>query len=402
MRLLASLALSVSFSYRVEAAGTEQVDRFGRNPGKLLMFKYVPDGLAAGAPLVVALHGCNQSATDFDDESGWTEMAERLRFAVLLPGQQEANNPTRCFNFFLESDNRRGRGEAASVMAMIEAMRNQHRTDPDRTYVTGLSAGGAMTAVMLAAYPEAFRASAIFAGLPYGCASTGGNLALEWEKSMLVPAYGEAGWASYRCGIAPRGGVSLPPFSRTPREWRELLAEAGALAVARWPKVSLWHGTADRRVHPANLRELMEQWTAAHGIDPDSVADEEGGAAAYRRREYKDPGGAVQVETIEVLKMEHALPINPRSRGAVLRACRRLRRIPRFAVLGSRSVASAMRSRNPSACRVGVPLKPPNAGTRRSGCQPASRPARRVVVRSCGPVWRLLRDRARPRRDCAP
>jgi poly(hydroxyalkanoate) depolymerase family esterase len=150
MRLLASLALSVSFSYRVEAAGTEQVDRFGRNPGKLLMFKYVPDGLAAGAPLVVALHGCNQSATDFDDESGWTEMAERLRFAVLLPGQQEANNPTRCFNFFLESDNRRGRGEAASIMAMIEAMRNQHRTDPDRTYVTGLSAGGAMTAVMLA------------------------------------------------------------------------------------------------------------------------------------------------------------------------------------------------------------------------------------------------------------
>jgi poly(3-hydroxybutyrate) depolymerase len=73
----------------------------------------------------------------------------------------------------------------------------------------------------------------------------------------------------------------------------------------------------------------MEQWTAAHGIDPDSVADEEGGAAAYRRREYKDPGGAVQVETIEVLKMEHALPINP---GAAPHQCGR--EAPYFALVG--------------------------------------------------------------------
>ena len=65
-------------------AWSEQVNGFGRNPGDLLMFKYVPDSLPPGAPLVVALHGCNQSATAFDDESGWTEMADRLRFAVLL------------------------------------------------------------------------------------------------------------------------------------------------------------------------------------------------------------------------------------------------------------------------------------------------------------------------------
>src|SRR3712207_8459421 len=56
----------------------------------------------------------------FDDESGWTDLADRLRFAVLLPEQQEENNQTRCFNFFLESENRRGRGEAASIKAMID------------------------------------------------------------------------------------------------------------------------------------------------------------------------------------------------------------------------------------------------------------------------------------------
>ena len=80
-----TLALAVGLGLPAAAAGTEQVSGFGANPGKLLMFRYVPDGLPPRSPLIVALHGCSQSATAFDDESGWTELAERLRFAVLLP-----------------------------------------------------------------------------------------------------------------------------------------------------------------------------------------------------------------------------------------------------------------------------------------------------------------------------
>src|SRR3954452_5920960 len=95
-------------------------------------FKYVPDGLPAGAPLVVALHGCTQSATKFDDESGWTELADHLGFALLLPEQQQANNERLCFNWYLADHNRRGQGEAASIMAMIEVMKAQHGIDPTR------------------------------------------------------------------------------------------------------------------------------------------------------------------------------------------------------------------------------------------------------------------------------
>ena len=83
------------------AAETVQVPSFAPNPGNLRMFKYVPDGLPAGAPLVVALHGCTQSATKFDDESGWTELADHLGFALLLPEQQQANNERLCFNWYL-------------------------------------------------------------------------------------------------------------------------------------------------------------------------------------------------------------------------------------------------------------------------------------------------------------
>ena len=119
--LLALLGLTLPTS-RLQAAETVPIASFAPNPGNLRMFKYVPDRLPPGSPLVVALHGCTQQATTFDDESGWTDLAERFQFALLLPEQQEANNSARCFNFFMEQHNRRGEGEAASIAAMVEAI----------------------------------------------------------------------------------------------------------------------------------------------------------------------------------------------------------------------------------------------------------------------------------------
>lgn len=143
------------------------------------MFKYVPLSLPASAPLVVALHGCTQRASDYGDETGWTDLARRLQFALLLPEQREENNPRRCFNWFngwafsdfwfwgeWGSDQDRGEGEALSIKQMIDRMQVDHGIDPARVFVTGLSGGGAMTAVMLAAYPELFAGAAILAGVP--------------------------------------------------------------------------------------------------------------------------------------------------------------------------------------------------------------------------------------------
>ena len=154
---------------RAAAAHLSEVEGFGSNPGNLRMFSYVPDRLSDAPALVVVLHGCTQTAGGYDHGTGWSTMAERFGFALLLPEQRRANNPNTCFTWFSAEDTSRGRGEALSIRQMIERMVIDHGIDRSRIYITGLSAGGAMTSVMLATYPEVFAGGAIVAGLPYGC-----------------------------------------------------------------------------------------------------------------------------------------------------------------------------------------------------------------------------------------
>ena len=95
-----------------------------------------------------------------------------MGFALLLPQQQSANNANSCFNWFEPGDTARGAGEARSIKQMVDRMRSDYGSDAGKIFVTGLSAGGAMAAVMLATYPEVFAAGAVIAGLPYRCAGT--------------------------------------------------------------------------------------------------------------------------------------------------------------------------------------------------------------------------------------
>src|SRR5687767_9519783 len=143
---------------------------FGSNPGELDARVYT----ATDAPsrLAVVLHGCTQTASTYDRGSGWSQLAERHDFALLFPQQRRADNSNLCFNWFLPSDARRGRGEAASISQMVQYVAARYRLDRSRIFITGLSAGGAMTSVMLACYPELFAGGAVIAGLPFASANT--------------------------------------------------------------------------------------------------------------------------------------------------------------------------------------------------------------------------------------
>jgi len=254
---------------------------FGSNPGNLQAREYLPSGLRPGAPLVVILHGCTQTPGGYNQSANWTRAADEHGFALLFPEQHRANNPNLCFNWFSPKDAGRGRGEALSIRQMVSAMHARHRTDPNRVFVTGLSAGGAMAAVMLAAYPEVFAGGAVIAGLPFGTARS------VPEAFDRMRAHGGAGPDALAARV------------------RSASAHKGP-----WPILSVWHGTSDATVDPSNAGALVDQWRIVHGIAPDpSRTDTVNG---FPHRVWKDAGGREVLEEYVITGMGHGTPLSAR------------------------------------------------------------------------------------------
>ncbi|MGW0597485.1 extracellular catalytic domain type 1 short-chain-length polyhydroxyalkanoate depolymerase [Streptomyces sp. NPDC002776] len=263
------------------AASLQEVTGFGSNPGALRMFRYVPDGLPAGRPVVLAVHGCTQNASGYATGTGWLRLADRWGFSVVLPQQQSVNNASGCFNWFQSGDIQRGQGEAASLAQMVDRQLADVGGDASRVYVTGLSAGGGMTAVMMAAYPEKFRAGGVVAGLPHGCAQAAG--------SPYVCMYVGA--------------------TQTPRQWGDRVRAARPGYAGPWPTLTVLHGTADYTVKPVNMTDLVEQWTDVHGAD--QSADVEDTVAGYPHQVFRGPAGNPVVETHSITGMGHGQPVDP-------------------------------------------------------------------------------------------
>ncbi len=213
---------------------------FSPNPGGLTLHSYVPPHLPSGAALVVLLHGCGQEAEEFATQTGWRALAMKHRFALLMPGQVEANNRQRCFNWFRADDMKRDHGESGSITAMVAAVLKTTHADRRRVFITGLSAGGAMTANLLAACPDIFAGGAVVAGLPAGAA-----------RNMV-------------------GAMTRMSGHGGEHSAAELAAMAYAMAPVGysgpWPKLSIWHGQNDKVVAPSNGAEVALQFAALQGL----------------------------------------------------------------------------------------------------------------------------------------
>ena len=251
---------------------------FGSNPGGLRMFSFAPDNLQPAPGLVVVLHGCGQTAAAYDLGAGWSTLAKHYGFALLMPQQQPFNNANGCFNWFNPEDTERDSGEACSIRQMIAYAVDDIGIDRQRIFVTGLSAGGAMTSVMLATYPEVFAGGAIIAGLPYGVAT---NVREALSGMFKSPA---------------RGAGELGDLVRNASNHK-----------GPWPKLSVWHGSADRTVNPANANEIVKQWLDVHQLP--SAPMSEATVDGYPRQVWWNADGETIVESYTITDMAHGTPL---------------------------------------------------------------------------------------------
>jgi poly(hydroxyalkanoate) depolymerase family esterase len=242
----------------------------GRRDYKL----YIPSGYDGQAmPLVVMLHGCTQNPDDFAAGTGMNGVAEAEGFLVVYPAQASTANPSKCWNWFKAAHQQREQGEPALIAGITRQVMAQYHIDPSRVYVAGLSAGGAMAAIMGATYPDLYAAVGVHSGLAPACAQ---------DLPSAMQAMHQGG---------PRGPAG----------------------VGRRAPLILFHGDVDATVHTGNADCLVQQWTAAGCQTPGTavapVTVERGqvdGGHTYTRQIYRDGHGQPVVERWTIHGAGHA------------------------------------------------------------------------------------------------
>jgi poly(hydroxyalkanoate) depolymerase family esterase len=237
---------------------------------------YIPTTYTGQAlPLVVMLHGCTQSADDFATGTRMNALAEEWQCLVLYPEQSQAANHSRCWSWFKRGHQRRDQGEPAILAGMTREVIDRYGIDRGKVYVAGLSAGGAMAAVMGTTYPELYAAVGVHSGLACGSAHDLGS-----------------------AFAAMRGR----PVSRARRN-------TAATPLAAATPIIVFHGDQDKTVHPRNSAQVVSQTVEEQSTSSADASTERGrvpGGHAYTRTVYRDTTGRAVLEHWLVHEGGHA------------------------------------------------------------------------------------------------
>lgn len=238
---------------------------------------FAPVSLPAGsfAPLVVALHGCTQTASDFAAGTQFDRVAERAGAFVLYPEQSVLANPQRCWNWFLPENQFRESGEPAAILLQVEETCARYRIDRERIFVTGLSAGGAMAAILAEQAPDVFAAVGIMAGVALHASHDVESAHTAMHRAVterdIVP-------------IVARRGRRIPGYKRL--------------------RATIWSGAQDKLVAPENSSVLAHQFLRLLDLDGRRPAIQERDGVQIAR--WSDAAGRVRVEAWRIADMGHA------------------------------------------------------------------------------------------------
>ena len=244
---------------------------------------YVPSHYAEQpVPLIVMLHGCQQTPEDFAAGTGMNALAEEHNCLVVYPEQMASVTGLNCWKWFRPGDQQRDRGEPAIIAGITRQIMGNHCVDPDRVYIAGLSAGGAMAVVMAANYPELYAAIGVHSGLPYG-------MAQDVPSALALMSNGVLAHYNPSCDVLP-GQRALKLPSPLPQH----------------VPIIVFHGDRDTTVHPLNGVQALAQCLIPHQSYVASETRTGVQGRRYTRTLHRDAAGKVVGEHWLVHGAAHA------------------------------------------------------------------------------------------------
>lgn len=260
-----------------------EITDFGINKGNLEMYVYKPTNNNMQVPLVVVLHGCVQTANEISEQSGWNTLADSNNFMVIYPQQKVENNLNKCFNWYENEDISKNDGESDTIKEIIQYAIQNFDIDSTKIFVAGISAGGAMTNVLLANYPDLFNSGAILSGIPFKAAND------------LATAY-----------AAMQGEVE-----KTNEKWVAAISENNPDYEGKYPKVVIFHGTDDPFVSVKNAEIIEMQWKGVHKIEtePTIVSNFNGNSDITKTTYFKN--NYPVIVKYEINNLGHAMAVDP-------------------------------------------------------------------------------------------
>ena len=236
-------------------------------------------------PVVFVLHGCSQSAEGIAKQTQWNILADKFGFYVVYPQQNLINNPSLCFNWFSSEDVQKNMGESLSIKEMLNYMTNNYPIDEDRIFVYGVSAGAAMSVVLMANFPEIIDGGAILAGGPFMPELTD----LKRMELMFTPKENSA------------ESLGNP------------IKKNNSSFTGNYPRVVIIQGKNDLVVNPKNADLLIKQWSFLHNVDAtltDTIASFNE-SRDVTKFDFKNSDEETKIVYYEINRMGHSIPIDP-------------------------------------------------------------------------------------------
>jgi poly(hydroxyalkanoate) depolymerase family esterase len=287
VRNLLAAAFALLIAPSAKAASLQQVNNWtggGTFPSDVSMYVYIPDKVVAQPPVLTLVHYCGGTAGAVFGQAqggGIVSAADQYGFIMVVPSSG------RCWDVVSnKARTRDGGGDSHAIKQMVKYALATYHGNADRVYSTGDSSGGMMTELLLALYPDIFKAGAAFAGMPAGC--RGAN---------------ETGDGGGYSGACAGGNVT-----HTPQEWGDIARMLDPGYTGHRPRVQLFHGDADNTINYKNFTEALKEWSDVLSLSTDPTSTATGltlGTHQATRQSWKNACGDVVLDGFTSLGGDH-------------------------------------------------------------------------------------------------